>query len=189
MTIGVFFGSFNPVHLGHVAIAKRFLQEKEIDEVWLSVSPHNPLKVKGDLLTTYLRVKMTKLAVADSENIKVIDFEKNMPQPSYTYEALQELKQLYPQHQFSLLIGGDNCVLFDKWRNYDKILNEFRVYAYPRDKSEIMSELRDAMTIIDAPLLDFASTNIRHAIKNGKIPKGLDSKVLDFILTEKLYNK
>ncbi len=189
MTIGVFFGSFNPIHLGHVAIAKRFLEEETIDEVWLSVSPHNPLKVKQDLLETDIRVKMASLAVADYEGIKVVDFEKKLPQPSYTYEALLELERKYQQHRFVLLIGGDNCALFDKWRNSDKILKKFEVYAYPRDKSDIPREMTAVMSIIDAPFLDFASTDIRQSIKLGHVPKGLDKQVWEYIREHNIYNE
>ena len=154
MNIGVFFGSFNPIHLGHVGIAERFLQEKEIDEVWFSVSPHNPLKEKSELLATNLRLRMTELAVEDNTHFKVLDFEKDMPQPSFTYEALLELQKHYPMHHFTLLIGGDNCGLFDKWRNYDKILRDFTVWAYPRDKSDMSLDFAKEMRVIDAPLLD-----------------------------------
>lgn len=189
MTIGVFFGSFNPIHLGHVAIAERFLQEKNIDEVWLSVSPHNPLKSEDELLATHLRVEMAEIAVEENERIRITDFEKDLPQPSYTYEALLELKRRYPQHRFILLIGGDNCVLFEKWRNFDKILDEFEVWAYPRDILELRSELSKVMTIIEAPLLDIAATDIRLALEAGKLPRGIDPRVLDFIVKKKLYKE
>lgn len=189
MNIGVFFGSFNPIHLGHIGIAERFLQEEGIDEVWLSVSPHNPLKERGSLLATNFRLKMTELAVAGNEQIRVLDFEKNMPQPSFTYEALLELQRQYPEHRFILLIGGDNCGLFDKWRNYDRILNDFTVWAYPRKKSDVSLKFVKEMRIIDAPLLDFASTDIREAIRNKEAPCGLPEKVFAYIEENKLYRK
>lgn len=187
MNIGVFFGSFNPIHKGHVAIAQRFLQEDGIDQVWLSVSPHNPLKEKNRLLKTELRVKMAQIALVNSESIKVVDFEKDLSQPSYTYEALLALNDRFPEHTFTLLIGGDNCGLFNQWRNYDKILRHFSVWAYPRSKSDISDGME--MKIIDAPLLDFASTNIRLDIQIGKSPEGLPQGVYDFIKKNKLYQQ
>lgn len=189
MKVGVFFGSFNPIHLGHVAIAERFLQEEDIDEVWLSVSPHNPLKEKSGLLPTHLRVEMAQLAIPTNVNIKVVDFEKNMPQPSYTYEALLELKTQFAEHDFVLLIGGDNCGLFNKWRNYDKIIRDFAVYAYPRDKADVSAEMIDKLNIIEAPLLDYASTDIRHSIAGGMRPQGLNAEVLEYITVNKLYQE
>lgn len=189
MTIGIFFGSFNPIHLGHVAIAERFLQEQDIDEVWLSVSPQNPLKEKQGLLATDLRVQMTELAVADNERIKVLDFEKEMPQPSFTYEALLELQRRCPEHRFVLLIGGDNCGLFDQWRNYDKILSSFPVWAYPRDKNDMSLKFAKVMRVIDAPLLNYASTDIRIAIAQDRSPQGLPKEVSNFIAINKLYQE
>ncbi len=189
MTIGVFFGSFNPIHLGHVTIVERFLQEDAMDEVWLSVSPHNPLKEKETLLATNLRVTMAKLATARLERVKVLDFEQEMPQPSYTYEALLELKKLFPKHRFILLIGGDNCELFKQWRNYDKILQEFSVWAYPRNKPSISFSLSTKIKITKASLLPFSSTSIRHALQERKNPEGLNAAVLSFIKNNHLYEK
>ena len=189
MNIGVFFGSFNPIHLGHSGIAERLLMESSIDEIWLSVSPHNPLKEKSDLLPTSYRVEMARLACAGNSHIKVLDFEKDLPQPSFTYEALLALEQRFPQHHFILLIGGDNCGLFDLWRNYDKILNQFEVWAYPRAKADLKPELANRMHIINAPLLNFASTTIREEILCGVKPEGVSSEVWNYIMKNKLYRK
>lgn len=187
MNIGVFFGSFNPVHLGHVAIAEFFLKAADVDEVWLSVSPQNPWKEARGLAAMKHRVTMTELAVADRRAIKVLDFEKNLEQPSYTYEALLALANDYPQHTIKLLIGGDNCHLFDKWRNYDKILDKFEVLAYPRDASMVPEALAARLKIMEAPLLDFASTNVRTAIKDGQSVEGINPQVLDYIKAHKIY--
>ena len=129
MNIGVFFGSFNPVHLGHVGIAEAFLHAADLDEIWLSVSPQNPWKEARGLAAMEHRVAMTTIATVHNSQIKVLDFEKDLPQPSYTYEALSALSQRYPQHQFKLLIGGDNYHQFHLWRNYDTILDRFEVLA------------------------------------------------------------
>lgn len=189
MKIGVFFGSFNPIHLGHLAIAERFLQEDDLDQVWLSVSPHNPLKAKSTLLETALRSEMAQIATQQLAGIKVTGFEELLPQPSYTYEALLYLQRKYPNDEFVLLIGGDNCGLFDRWANSDKILAEFEVWAYPRSKDDIRMELANSFRIIEAPLLDFASTSIRRAIETGKEPTGLAPKVKQFIEKNNLYKK
>ena len=186
MRIGVFFGSFNPIHEGHTAIVKRFIQE-DLDEIWISVSPQNPLKSKNDLLDAEIRVKMVKLATQNIDGVKVTDFEKNLPQPSYTYEALLFLKGKYPDNDFVLLMGGDNCSLFKKWRNSDKILDTFDVFAYPRSKDDIDADLAQRVKIIEAPLLEYASTTIRKDIQERKKPEGLSLEVEKYIEENALY--
>lgn len=188
MNVGVFFGSFNPVHLGHVAIAEFFLEAADLDEVWLSVSPQNPWKEARGLASMPHRVAMTQLAVANNEQIQVMDFEKDLPQPSYTYEALLALANDYPLHTFKLLIGGDNCHLFDQWRNYDKILDRFEVLAYPREVSQVPQALAERLSIIEAPLLHYASTDVREALRAGRDVEGLDPVVLDYIREHKIYS-
>ncbi len=189
MKIGVFFGSFNPIHCAHVSIAERFLNELDVEQVWLSVSPQNPWKEAHGLAAMTHRVKMAQLAVAKQEDIKVVCFEKDLPQPSYTYESLLFLKEKHPEHEFVLLIGGDNCELFDQWRNYDKILQQFEVYAYPRNRTNIKKELAQQMKIIDAPLIDLASTDIRSLIQQKGTIKGVPSLVLAYIEENNLYLK
>ncbi len=186
MKIGVFFGSFNPIHKGHTSIVERFLQE-DLDEIWLSVSPHNPLKNKEDLLHVSQRVDMARLATKAMKKVSVTDFEKFLPQPSYTYEALLHLQKEYPNFNFVLLIGGDNCNSFSKWRNADKILNEFQVYAYPRSKEDIDIDLAKQIKVIKAPLLLYASTDIRKDIQKGKRSIGLVPEVAKYIEVNKLY--
>ena len=122
-------------------------------------------------------------------HIKVTDFEKDLPQPSYTYEALLHLKKKYPDNQLVLLIGGDNCGLFELWRHYDKILDEFQVWAYPRSKTDINPQLAKKFKIIEAPLLSFASTNIRMALKKGENTQGLPKEVRNYILKNHLYTE
>lgn len=179
MTIAVFFGSFNPIHNGHVAIAEHFLSEPEIDQVWLSVSPQNPWKEASGLMPMVDRVAMTRLAVAHNEKINVIDFEKNLSQPSFTYEALCTLQQLHPQHKFILIIGGDNCESFDKWRNYDKILEQFRVWAYPRDRKEI--SCLEGIRLVDAPLFHMSSTDVRSQLDDNNVPTNINPDVKAYL--------
>lgn len=187
MNIGVFFGSFNPIHKGHVAIAEHFLSQSDLDEVWLSVSPQNPWKEAHGLAPMEHRIAMVTIATQHNDSLKVTDFEKDLPQPSFTYKALNTLNKLHREHEITLLIGGDNCELFDKWRNYDKILADFRVLAYPRDASKMIPELASQMTLIKAPLLDMASTDIRQDLEKGTKPKNINQDVFDYILEHDLY--
>ena len=189
MNVGVFFGSFNPLHMGHLAIARFFLEATSLDEVWFSVSPQNPWKAVQGLAPMPQRVAMAELAVASDAHIRVTDFEKDLPQPSYTYEALLVLAAQYPEHNIKLLIGGDNCHLFDNWRNYDKILERFEVLAYPRNASLVPASLVNKLKIVDAPLLDYASTDIREAIKRGGPVRGVSSEVLAYIEKYKIYKE
>lgn len=186
MKVAVLFGSFNPIHVGHLAIAERFLCEDEIDEVWLSVSPQNPWKEAQGLMAMEHRVAMAEIATQDIDGIKVVDFEKDLPQPSYTYEALSELKKNNTSIDFALLIGGDNCGLFDKWRNYEQIISEFEVWAYPRPGADIKPELANMMKLIEAPLFDISSTEIRSQIAQGQEVNGINKDVLEYIIKHKL---
>lgn len=189
MKIGVFFGSFNPIHRGHIAIAEHFIQHSDLDEIWLSVSPQNPWKEAHGLATMSHRLRMVELSVEHNSNLKVTDFEKNLPQPSYTYEALTTLSQQHPEHRLTLLIGGDNCELFDKWRNYEKILADFEVYTYPRDSSKVIPKLASKMTLIKAPLLNMASSDIRKSLLLNEKPENIDQHVFDYIKEHNLYHE
>ena len=129
---GIFGGSFNPVHKGHIALAEQILQLGLLDEIWLMVSPQNPLKENNDLWDDQFRLQLARLAVAGHPNIQVSDFEFGLPRPSYTYCTLRALKKTYPQHSFTLIIGADNWNCFHKWINYDEILKEYPIIVYPR---------------------------------------------------------
>ena len=169
MRIGLFFGSFNPIHIGHLALANYMVNYTEMQEVWLVVSPHNPLKKKSQLLNQNDRLHLVNLALDFHPSIKASNFEFDLPQPSYTINTLVRLKEKYPQHEFSLIMGQDNLTSFNKWKNYDEILKRNQIYVYPRPNcgpSEF--DEHPNIHITEAPLMDISSTFIRNAIKEKK---------------------
>ncbi len=162
--IGLFGGSFNPVHNGHIALAKAVLSQCKLDEVWLMVSPQNPLKRNQTLLADDLRLQLAQKALEGEQHIKVSDYEFHLPKPSYTWNTLLHLKQDYPDHIFSLLIGGDNWNHFQRWRHWKDILRHHAVIVYPRD---------DYPGTIQVPLLDVSSTEIRNRVRQGESIEGM----------------
>jgi nicotinate-nucleotide adenylyltransferase len=189
MKVGLFFGSFNPIHVGHLVIAGYMANHTKLAEVWLVVSPHNPLKNKNDLIFTYDRLEMARLATEDAQNVRVSDVELKLPQPSYTIDTLSHLKEKYPEHEFSLIMGSDNLASLKKWKNYELILRDYRILVYPRPGHE-KSELSDhpSVTITQTPLMELSSTFIRNSFKEGKsIRFFVPDKVLEFIDSKNLY--
>ncbi len=169
MHIGLFFGSFNPIHVGHMVLANYMASFTDMDAVWFVVSPHNPLKEKATLLHQNQRLHLVNLAIGDNNKLKSSNIEFGLPQPSYTVNTLAYLKEKYPQHQFSLIMGEDNLQSFAKWKNYEYIINNYKLYVYPRpncNSSEFKIHPNVVMT--EAPLMDISSTMIRTAIKNKK---------------------
>ena len=162
--IGIFGGSFNPIHVGHVAIAQAALAQCALDEVWLMVSPQNPLKQETDLLEDTLRFQMAEKALEGIEGVKACDYEFHLPKPSYTWNTLQHLSEDYPDSQFTLLIGGDNWAHFERWCHWKDILRHYDVVVYPRDEYP---------GTIDVPLLPVSSTDIRERIRKGESIKGM----------------
>ena len=158
--IGIFGGSFNPIHNGHIALAQAVLRQCALDEVWLMVSPQNPLKRNSaDLLDDHLRLQMAEKALEGVEGVKACDYEFRLPKPSYTWNTLQHLSKDYPDCTFSLLIGGDNWAHFTRWRHWKDILRCHQVIVYPRDEYP---------GTIDVPLLDVSSTEIRQRVRAGE---------------------
>jgi nicotinate-nucleotide adenylyltransferase len=190
MKIALYSGSFNPVHIGHTKLAACLIETHLVDEVWFVVSPCNPLKNQNVLLDEYLRLDMLILAVRDTPVFKASDVEFTMPVPSYTIDTLNKLTAEYPDHQFSLIIGSDNALVFDKWKNYSEILNRFPVYVYPRrsyDFSEVAA-LYPQMQLLETPYFDISSTQIRESIAQKKdVTQWLHPQVLNFILENNLY--
>ena len=171
--VGIFGGSFNPIHTGHIALAKSLCQQAGLDEVWLMVSPMNPFKKEAtDLLTDKLRLEMAEQAVADEPKLKACDYEFHMPKPSYTWHTLQALSQDFPHVGFTLLIGGDNWVSFDKWFHHEDILSHYPIVVYPRKGCDI-GKVPSGVTIVETPLLNISSTEIRQRIKEGKSIHGM----------------
>ena len=189
MKIGLFFGSFNPVHVGHLVIAGYMANHTDLKQLWFIVSPHNPLKNKDDLIHMYDRLEMAKLATENAGNIRVSDIELNLPRPSFTIDTLIHLKEKYPEHTFSLIMGSDNLQSLKKWKNYEMILRDYHILVYPRPGYEA-SEFSDhpSVTMTDTPLMEISSTFIRKSFKEGKsIRFFVPDTVLDFIESKNLY--
>ena len=169
MHIGLFFGSFNPIHVGHMVLANYMATFTDLDQVWFVVSPHNPLKEKASLLNQNQRLHMVNLAIGDSDILKSSNIEFGLTQPSYTINTLAHLKEKYPKHSFSLIMGEDNLASFTKWKNYDEILKNHFIYVYPRPNCS-SEDLKSHKNIImtEAPLMDISSTMIRQALKDKK---------------------
>jgi len=191
MKIGLLFGSFNPIHIGHLIIANYMANHTTLDKVWLVVSPQNPLKKYGDLINTYDRLEMAKLATDNAMNIEVSDVELKLPQPSYTIDTLTHLKEKYPQHDFALIMGSDNLVSLPKWKNYKLILRDYRIYVYPRpgyENTELASH--PSVTITMTPQMELSATFIRKSIAEKKnIQFFVPDPVLNFIESKSLYRK
>ncbi len=160
-----------------------------LDEVWLVVSPHNPLKDKGGLSNMYDRLEMATLATEKTENIKVSDIEFSLPQPSYTIDTLTHLHERYPTKEFVLIMGADNLVSFKKWKNYEVLLKNYQIYVYPRPGADVSEwQNHPAITFTDTPLMEISSTFIRKAVKEGKnVQFFLPDKVIDFIDSKGMY--
>ncbi len=189
MKIGLFFGSFNPIHIGHLIIANYVQQTTDLDKVWLMVSPHNPHKDKSSLLGEYDRLHLVNLAIENNLNLVASNFEFKLPQPSYTIDTLAHLKEKYPQHSFSLIMGGDNLDTLHKWKNYELILRDYPIYVYKRspDQQNPFPE-KNNIHLLDVPLLAISATFIRQSIKqNISMEYFLPPKVWQYIAEHNLY--
>ena len=172
MKIGIFSGSLNPIHLGHTRLAAFIRQQAGLDEVWLMVSPNNPLKAASELMDEKLRYHLAQLATAELEGIRPSDFELHLPRPSYTINTLEQLTAAYPQHQFSLIIGSDNMAIFHKWKDWQRILALYPIIVYPRDGDDIaaLKQQYPMMHVIDnAPLLNISATEIRAHLQDDTL--------------------
>ena len=165
-TIGILGGSFNPIHIGHCILANFLKQTVDIDEVWLNVSPQNPLKDALNSDYDNHRLEMARLAVKDCCGIKVTDIEFSLPRPSYTIATLRRLQSTYPDCRFKLIIGSDNWMVFDKWKNHEEIIYEFGVIVYPRPGYPINNNNSKNVTFVDAPQIEISSTFIRQGLKD-----------------------
>lgn len=182
--VALFGGSFNPIHNGHIALAEAVLTARLADEVWLMVSPQNPLKQQADLLAETTRLWLAQKALSGRERIKVSDFEFHLPRPSYTWNTLQALHEAYPDVTFSLLIGGDNWQCFHKWAHYAEILANYSIIVYPRAESEVDErQLPANVTLLHVPLFPYSSTDVRNKVKRGEcIAKYVPKAVLDDVI-------
>lgn len=186
---GIFGGSFNPIHLGHTGLAQWIVQQGYADEVWLMVSPQNPLKEENSLLPEKQRFSLARTAVRHIAHVKASDFEFHLPRPSYTWQTLQALEEAYPTQEFALIIGADNWICFDKWANYKEIIEKYKILVYPRKGYTTSSPLPETVTLMSsAPLYQFSSTEIRKRLKNDENVLGMiDMNVKIRINREHLY--
>ncbi len=170
MKIGLFFGSFNPIHIGHVIIANCMLAYSDLDEIWMVVTPHNPHKNKSSLLNDYHRLEMVHLALKEYKSIKASDIEFSLPKPSYTINTLSYLKEKYPKEEFCLIMGMDNLENLHKWKNYEQILENHFIYVYPRvGSNEIkLKNHTKIKSIEEVPIIQLSSTFIRKLMTNKK---------------------
>lgn len=169
MKVGIFGGSFDPIHNGHIRLAQYALEHTDLDEVWLMVSPLNPLKPQGYVASDEQRLEMARLGVKDTPGIKVSEFEFSLPIPSYTYNTLSKLKEAYPDIEFRLIIGGDNWTHFDRWRNPQEILDEFGVIVYPRPGEDIGEETSGVQILYGAPEMAVSSTQLRQILGTSSV--------------------
>ena len=171
--VGIFGGSFNPIHTGHIALAKSLCEKAGLDEVWFMVSPMNPFKKTAtDLLDDHLRLEMVEKALEKEPQLKACDYEFRLPKPSYTWHTLQAISQEFTDIEFTLLIGGDNWAAFDKWYHHEDILAHYPIVVYPRQGSSV-GKVPEGVTIVETPLLNISSTEIRQRIKEGKSIEGM----------------
>lgn len=193
MKIGLYFGTFNPIHVGHLIIANHMAEHADLDQVWMVVTPHNPLKKKSTLLADHHRLEMVFLATEDFPKIKPSDIEFKLSQPNYTVNTLVHLEEKYPEHTFSLIMGEDNLKSFHKWKNYEAILAHHEIYVYPRLDATAENPLfknHPKIHLIDAPVVEISSTSIRENIKKGKnVLPLLPPKVWEYIDHNNFYKK
>ena len=163
MKVGIYGGSFNPIHFGHIGLAKWVLENTDLDELWLMVSPNNPLKDKNILADEHERLVAAKEAIKDIPGLVASDFEFALPRPNYTANTLRALAQACPEHEFTLIIGEDNLSIFDKWREYQYILDNYRIFVYPRhgNSTYTLPHAKDLRVLTGAPYFDISSTELR----------------------------
>lgn len=185
MKVGLYFGTFNPIHIGHLIIANHMAEFSDLDQVWMVVTPHNPHKQKSTLLDDYHRLEMVHLATQNYPKIKPSDVEFKLPQPNYTVNTLAHLQEKLPKHTFSLLMGEDNLNSLHRWKNYEYILEHHDIYVYPRMQSGDLDQQfinHPKIHKVAAPILELSSTFIRESIKNGKnVNPMLPPKVWEYI--------
>jgi nicotinate-nucleotide adenylyltransferase len=169
MKIGLYFGSFNPIHHGHLIIASHVVQSTSLDQVWFVVSPQNPLKPAAGLLNEYHRLYLIKTAIDGENKLRASDIEFKLPKPSFTIDTLTYITEKYPQHEFSIVIGSDSYQNLPRWKNYEQLLKNTEFYIYVRAGFEDIPEYKNARTLIlEAPLLQISATHIRAILKEGK---------------------
>lgn len=182
--VGLLFGSFNPIHTGHLILAHFMATHTDLDAVWLVVSPQSPFKLGQEMLPEEERLALVELAIAGNDRLRALDIEAHMPKPSYTIDTLDELVRRHPQHRFVLLMGEDNLPDLPRWKQSDRILAEHEVYVYPRpDVDATDLKAHPSVRVVEAPLLDISATFIRDCVRGGKsirylVPDSVENRIL-----------
>jgi len=190
MNIGLYFGSFNPIHIGHLIIANHVLNETDLEKIWFVVSPQNPLKGSRSLLNEFDRLHMVRLAVEDDNRIKCSDIEFNLPKPSYSTTTLAFLSEKYPEHKFSIIMGSDSYQNLDKWKNFENIVSNYSIYVYLREGFELNKHYSREPITLNAPIIQISASQIRENIKTGKSIRYLVPEVVrEEIETRKFYKQ
>ena len=193
MKIGLYFGSFNPIHVGHLIIANHLAEHSDLQQIWFVVTPHNPLKDKKTLLVDQQRLHLVKLATENYPKLKTSDIEFKLPQPNYTVNTLTYLVEKFPENEFCIIMGEDNLKSFHKWKNFEIIKQNHEIYVYPRISSDLLENYNHAdlkIHKINAPIIEISSTEIRDGIKNQKnIRPLLSEKVWEYVEHNNLYKK
>jgi nicotinate-nucleotide adenylyltransferase len=190
MNIGLFFGSFNPIHIGHLIIANHVLNETKIDKIWLIVSPQNPFKESGTLLNEFDRLHLVRLAIQDDNRMKCSDIEFGLPKPSYTSNTLAFLSEKYPEHSFSIIMGSDSFQNLPQWMNAESIISNYPIFIYKREGHEVVQNSLKTPYILDAPIIQISASQIRKNIQQGKSIRYLvPESVREEIETRKFYKQ
>lgn len=194
MKIGLYFGSFNPIHTGHLIIANHVLNETDLQRIWFVVSPQNPFKLSSTLLNEYDRLHLVQIAVDGDERLKASEIEFSLPKPSYTSHTLAYLVEKYPSHQFQIIMGSDSFQNLGKWKNAESIINHFPIIIYKRPDHEISNELGGQISVMNAPLLEISATYIRECIQKGKsikylVPKAVEEEIEKSSFYKRSYKK
>jgi len=190
MNIGLYFGSFNPIHTGHHIIANHILNEADLQKIWFIVSPLNPFKEAGNLLNEYDRFHLVQKAIENDPRLKASDIEFSLPRPSYTVHTLAYLQEKYPEHRFTIIMGSDSFQNLGKWKNPETIIRNHRIFIYKRPGFEVTNTLNADIVIMNAPLLEISATHIRELIREGKSIRYLVTPAVEEeILASGLYKK
>ena len=169
MKVGLYFGSFNPIHIGHLAIANYIIEYTDMDQLWFIITPQNPLKKRNSLLEDYQSYELVYRAVSGYDYFRASNIEFTLPKPSYTIDTLTHIQERYPEHIFSLIMGADNLATFNKWKNADQILKYYSIYVYPRpnvDPGNLIEH--ESVTVVNAPIMEISASFVRKAIGEGK---------------------
>jgi nicotinate-nucleotide adenylyltransferase len=185
MKIGLYFGSFNPIHNGHLIIAQHFLEETDLEKIWFVVSPQNPFKQNHSLLNEYHRLFLVQKAIEGESNMKAVDIEFSLPKPSYTIDTMTYLEEKYPEHQFCIIMGSDSFQNLEKWKSGSLIMTRYPIYIYVRSGFEVdQQKITENIVVLKAPLLDISASLIRKKIGEGKsvrylIPDAVNEEIVN----------